>query len=96
MPDLWPSCGYRFLAVTDENHLAVSDDFLRMYLLRSELAPIPKSCDNELRLHDALLANMRAQPRGRPVYLAMAMDASHRLRLKSQNLPPDLPLARVS
>ena len=60
MPDFWPACGYRHLALTGENRLAVTDDFLRMYLLRPELAPIAESCDNELRLHDALLAEPRA------------------------------------
>ena len=40
--------------------------------------------------------DMREQLRGRPVYLAMAMDASNRLRLKPQNLLLNLPLARVS
>ena len=39
---------------------------------------------------------LRAQLRGRPAWPAMAMDAGHRLRLKPQNLPPNLPLARVS
>lgn len=61
MPDFWPTCGYRFLAVTAENRLAITDDFLRMYLLRQELAPIPESCDNELRLHEALLAQPRRE-----------------------------------
>ncbi|MBK9605151.1 MAG: hypothetical protein IPO58_01480 [Betaproteobacteria bacterium] len=60
MPDFWPACGYRHLAVTGEHRLAVTDDFLRMYLLRPELAPIAESCDNELRLHEALLAEPRA------------------------------------
>lgn len=40
--------------------------------------------------------DMRPQLRGRPVYLAMAMDAGNRLRLKPQNLLLNLPLARAS
>ena len=32
-------------------------DFLRSYLMRPELSPIPESCAAELALHDALLAN---------------------------------------
>ena len=40
-------------------------------------------------------ADMREAIRGRPVYLAMAMDESNRLRLKPQNLVMNLPLARV-
>ena len=59
MPDFWPTCGYRFLSISGDGRLLVSDDFLRMYLLRPELAPIPESCENELRLHDALLAEPR-------------------------------------
>jgi len=37
---------------------------------------------------------MRAEIAGRPVYLAMAMDPSKRLKLKPQNLLLNLPLAR--
>jgi hypothetical protein len=37
---------------------------------------------------------MRAEIAGRPVYLAMAMDAGKRLKLKPQNLLLNLPLAR--
>ena len=39
--------------------------------------------------------DMRAGIEGRPVYLAMAMDAGNRLRLKPQNLLLNLPLARA-
>ncbi len=39
---------------------------------------------------------MRPDVAGRPVYLAMAMDESKRLRLKPQNLLLNLPLARLS
>lgn len=38
---------------------------------------------------------MRPEIAGRPVYLAMAMDADHRLKLKPQNLLLNLPLARL-
>jgi hypothetical protein len=39
-------------------------------------------------------ADMRESIAGRPVYLAMAMDADQRLKLKPQNLLLNLPLAR--
>jgi hypothetical protein len=39
---------------------------------------------------------MRPEIAGRPVYLAMAMDADRRLKLKPQNLLLNLPLARLS
>ena len=40
-------------------------------------------------------ADMRPAVAGRPVYLAMAMDAERRLKLKPQNLLLNLPLARL-
>jgi hypothetical protein len=39
-------------------------------------------------------AAMRPALAGRPVYLAMAMDAENRLKLKPQNLLLNLPLAQ--
>ena len=59
MPDFWRSCGYRLLARTPEGRLAVTDDFLRSFLVRPELAPVPDSCAAELHLHDTLLAHPR-------------------------------------
>ncbi|HEX8009723.1 MAG TPA: DUF6352 family protein [Casimicrobiaceae bacterium] len=40
-------------------------------------------------------SDMRPSIAGRPVYLAMAMDREHRLKLKPQNLLLNLPLARL-
>jgi hypothetical protein len=59
VPDFWPSCGYRLLTVGTDGRLTVTDDFLRSYLVRAELAPIRESCAAELALHDALLGNPR-------------------------------------
>ena len=59
MPDFWPACGYRLLTVGTDGRLTVTDDFLRSYLVRPELAPIRESCAGELALHDALLGNPR-------------------------------------
>jgi len=59
MPDFWPSCRYRLLTQGGDGRLTVTDDFLRSYLTRPELSPIPESCAAELALHDALLANPR-------------------------------------
>lgn len=55
MPDFWPACGYRLLDVDASGRLCVTDDFLRSFLLRPELAPVPESCASELALHEALL-----------------------------------------
>jgi len=63
------------------NRAEVDDDRMRRLL-----------CLFELRFANP--ADMRAQISGRPVYLAMAMDAGGRLKLKPQNLLLNLPLAR--
>ena len=54
--DYWTSCGYRHLKVGADGRLTVTDAFLRGYLLRPELAPLPESCDAEVALHDGLLS----------------------------------------
>lgn len=59
MRDFWPSCGYRLLTVGSDGRLTLTDDFLRTYLARPELAPVRESCPGELALHDALLADPR-------------------------------------
>jgi hypothetical protein len=59
MPDFWPSCGYRLLARGADGRLTVTDAFLRSFLARPELAPVPESCAAELALHDALCAAPR-------------------------------------
>lgn len=58
-PDFWRGSGYRLLAQRADGQLRVADDFLRSFLARPELAPVPESCTAELRLHDALLAEPR-------------------------------------
>jgi hypothetical protein len=59
VPDFWRNCGYRLLAHGPEGNLHLTDDFLRSFLLRPELAPVPESCAAELALHDALMAEPR-------------------------------------
>ena len=43
----------------------------------------------------ASASDMLPRMKGFPVYLAMAMDRDHRLKLKPQNLLLNLPLART-
>ena len=59
-PEYWASCGYRLLAKGSDGRLTVTDDFLRSFLARPELAPVAESCDAELEVADALAANPRA------------------------------------
>ncbi len=79
MREFWSSSGYRLLTVGLDRRLTVTDDFLRSFLLRAELAPIADSCPAETALHDALLADPRrvvadktlealADPEGRENY----------------------------
>jgi len=54
MPDFWPACGYGTLRVMPSGRLAVTEAFLRSFLARPELSPVPESCDAERMLHRRL------------------------------------------
>ena len=56
---LWPQAGYAQLKKDARGHLTVTDDFLRVLLLRPELAPIESSCKHEIQIHERLLENPR-------------------------------------
>ena len=59
MTAFWRSAGYHLVEADEEGRLQVTDDYLRAYLLRPELAPIEESCANELALHAGLMAAPR-------------------------------------
>ena len=59
MRDFWLSCGHHLLDRDDGGGLVVTDDFLKAYLARPELAPPPDACIAERTLHAALLTNPR-------------------------------------
>jgi hypothetical protein len=59
MKDFWLSSGHHLLDRDDSGLLLLTDDFLKVYLARPELAPPPEACDAERRLHAALLADPR-------------------------------------
>jgi hypothetical protein len=59
MPDFWRDSGFHLLDRRENGHLEVTDDFLRAYFLRPEVAPIEESCAAERVLHAALLKNPR-------------------------------------
>jgi hypothetical protein len=59
MPDFWTSCGYRLLKADSDGRLVVTDEFLKSFLLRPELAPVHESCAAECALHDRLLGRPR-------------------------------------
>ena len=58
---LWPHAGYAQLKKDARGHLTVTDDFLRVLLLRPELAPIESSCAKEIEIHERLLQEPRLQ-----------------------------------
>lgn len=82
--DFWPGCGYRHLTVGADGRLTVTDAFLRGYLLRPELAPVPESCNAELALHDALVASPRRAVAERELTAIRDEDAreNHRIWLR--------------
>lgn len=61
MPNYWAHCGFNTLQVSPDNQLLITDDFLRTYLSRPELALVPESCPKERVIHQRLLNNPRDQ-----------------------------------
>src|SRR4051812_19956014 len=59
MPEFWRQSGYHLLRVTGDGRLAPTDEFLAAYVQRPEMRPIDSSCDAEIALHKALLADPR-------------------------------------
>ncbi len=52
--NFWPACGFDRLQRNAQGWLAITPDYLRLYLDRPELALVPESCKAERRLHAAL------------------------------------------
>jgi hypothetical protein len=65
MKDFWLSSGHHLLDRDEHGRLQVTDEFLKLYLARPELAPPPDACVAERNLHAALLRDPR-----RPVVAA--------------------------
>jgi hypothetical protein len=59
MPDFWQSCGYNLLRKGADGRLLVTDDYLRLYYARPELAPVAESCPAERALHASLVEQPR-------------------------------------
>lgn len=57
--DFWQHCGYHLLERATDGHLIVTDDYLRYYYARPELAPVADSCRAERALHQSLLEDPR-------------------------------------
>lgn len=59
--DFWQHCGYHLLERATDGQLIVTDDYLRLYYSRPELAPVAESCPAERRLHQSLLDQPRRE-----------------------------------
>ena len=59
MPDFWKHSGYHLTTRDHLGALQVSDDFLRAYFARPEVAPVAESCDAERALFEFLMSDPR-------------------------------------
>ena len=59
MNDFWLSCGHHLLDRDAGGGLVATDEFLKAYLARPELAPPPEACTAERTLHAAMLDDPR-------------------------------------
>jgi hypothetical protein len=57
MKDFWLSCGHHLLDRDQDGRLRVTDEFMKVYFARPELAPPSEACVVERTLHGALLAD---------------------------------------
>jgi hypothetical protein len=57
--DFWLSCGHHLLDRDESGGLVLTDEFLKVYFARPELAPPPEACTVERTLHAALLDDPR-------------------------------------
>lgn len=79
--DFWRSCGFHLLEKDNDGRLVITDDFLRAYFQRPELAPIAESCAAERALHQTLLDNPRAAIDDRRVAAFADADAIENYRV---------------
>ena len=80
MPDFWRGCGYHLLAC-EGGRLIVTDDYLRAYYARPELAPVPASCEAEHALHAALMEQPRLAVDARRLAAIRDEDARENYRI---------------
>jgi Family of unknown function (DUF6352) len=57
--DFWLSCGHHLLDRGADGGLVVTDEFLKVYLARPEIAPLPDACKAERAIHAGLMDDPR-------------------------------------
>ena len=75
--DFWLSCGHHLLDRDEGGGLLVTDEFLKAYLARPEIAPPAEACAAERALHGALAGRSRGR-RSAPAEIAAIADADAR------------------
>jgi len=75
MNDFWLSCGYHLLDRNVDGNLLLTDEFLKAYLARPELAPPPNACAAERAVHGVLLGNPRRPVRSDEIAVIADQDA---------------------
>jgi hypothetical protein len=78
MKDFWLSCGHHLLDRDQDRRLCVTDELIKLYLARPELAPAPDACVVEHCLRAALLCDP-----WRPV-AANEIDWHYMIRLRDE------------
>ena len=53
--DFWLTSGWHLLDKDDEGRLLPTEDFMRAYFYRPEVAPIEESCEAEIDIHVELM-----------------------------------------
>ena len=75
MKDFWLSCGHHLLDRGEGGGLLVTDEFLKIYLARPELAPPQQACAAERALYHALLEHPRRAVAAREIAAIADADA---------------------
>jgi len=81
VPDFWRNSGFHLLQRGPAGRLAVSDDFLRAYLLRPEIHPVQESCEAERHLHEQLMRQPRRPVSGAELDAIADADARDNYRI---------------
>jgi len=55
MQTFWTACGHQHLTRNERGWMCPTSDYWRLWLQRPEMALVPESCKEEIRLHKALL-----------------------------------------
>ena len=81
MKDFWLSCGHHLLDRDEGGGLVVTDEFLKVYLARPELAPPPEACAAECALYRAVLDEPRRAVAPREIATIADADARENWQL---------------